>query len=36
MVCAVVCALSGSATAQPADALKKAQAAFDTAQLDYL
>ena len=36
MVCAVVCALSGSATAQPADALKKAQAAFDQAQLDYL
>ena len=32
----IVCALFGSAAAQPADALKKAQAAFDQAQIDYL
>lgn len=32
----IVCALGGSVAAQPADALKKAQAAFDQAQIDYL
>src|SRR5215475_650943 len=33
----VICALAiGQAQGQPADALKKAQAAFDKAQLDYL
>ena len=32
----LVCALATPAYAQPADALKKAQAAFDQAQLDYL
>jgi tetratricopeptide (TPR) repeat protein len=36
LACALVCALSGRVAAQPADALKKAQAAFDQAQLDYL
>ena len=36
MACAIVCALGGAVAAQPADALKKAQAAFDTAQIDYL
>ena len=36
MACAIVCAFGGAVAAQPADALKKAQAAFDTAQIDYL
>jgi len=34
LICAL--AISSPASAQPADALKKAQAAFDQAQLDYL
>src|SRR4051812_20629911 len=36
VVCAVICAVGPSAYAQNADALKKAQSAFDQAQLDYL
>ena len=36
VVCLGVCALAPMAFAQPADALKKAQSAFDQAQLDYL
>ncbi len=36
IVCALIFGLSGTASAQQADALKKAQAAFDQAQLDYL
>lgn len=36
LVLAVVCALAASAHAEDADALKKAQSAFDQAQLDYL
>jgi tetratricopeptide (TPR) repeat protein len=36
VVWVVVSALAGTAAAQPADALKKAQSAFDAAQLDYL
>src|SRR5689334_15677743 len=36
VVLAVICALAGPAFAQQPDALKKAQAAFDQAQQDYL
>lgn len=35
-VCVALCALAMPIAAQPADALKKAQSAFDNAQLDYL
>src|SRR5262249_5660275 len=36
VVCAGLLALAPRSLAQPADALKKAQAAFDQAQLDYV
>src|SRR5688500_6012122 len=36
LVVTLIFAISATAQAQPADALKKAQSAFDTAQLDYL
>jgi tetratricopeptide (TPR) repeat protein len=36
VVWVALCALAAPSFGQPADALKKAQAAFDTAQLDYL
>lgn len=36
VVWAALCALAAPAAAQPSDALKKAQSAFDQAQLDYL
>src|SRR5438045_1080418 len=35
-ICVVIAALAAPSVAQPADALKNAQAAFDQAQLDYL
>jgi len=35
-ICALICALGGTAAAQQPDAIKKAQAAFDQAQVDYL
>jgi hypothetical protein len=35
-ICVVLCALAAPADAQSADALKRAQSAFDQAQLDYL
>jgi hypothetical protein len=36
VVWAVLCALAAPGAAQPADALKRAQSAFDQAQMDYL
>src|SRR6201995_4686190 len=36
VVWVAICALAGSAHAQPADALRKAQTAFDQAQQDYV
>ncbi len=36
LVAGLIVAICSAAHAQPADALKKAQSAFDTAQLDYL